>query len=144
MSMLDRIFSRSQSPRDVDSLIRDIADHQRPDDYSEFFRLLPELQLFLPLASPLPESIPQGESIVISAGTEIRARTASVQGLECVVVFTSADHPNLGNDYAGVDGREALRMVGRIPNIGGLLVQSTGTGWVGLDRQKVAHVLSLA
>lgn len=48
MSMLDRIFSRSQSPRDVDSLIRDIADHQRPDDYSEFFRLLPELQLFPP------------------------------------------------------------------------------------------------
>ncbi len=93
MSILDRIFSRSPSPRDVDSLIRDIADHQRPDDYSEFFRLLPELQLFLPLAGPLPESIPRGEKIVISAGTEIRARTASVQGLECVVVFTSADHP---------------------------------------------------
>lgn len=35
-------------------------------------------------------------------------------------------------------------MVERIPNIDGLLVQSTGTGWVGLDRQKVTHVLSLA
>lgn len=106
--------------------------------------MLPELQLFLPLAGPLPASIPRGEKIVVSAGTEIRARTVSVQGLECVLVFTSADHPNLGSDYAGLDGREALQMVERIPNIDGLLVQSTGTGWVGLDRQKVTHVLSLA
>lgn len=144
MSIFDRFFSRSQSPRTVDALIRDIADNQRPEDYSEFFRLLPELQLFLPLAGPLPASIPRGEKIVVSAGTEIRARTVSVQGLECVLVFTSADHPNLGSDYAGLDGREALQMVERIPNIDGLLVQSTGTGWVGLDRQKVTHVLSLA
>ena len=144
MSIFDRFFNRSQSLRTVDALIRDIADHQRPEDYSEFFRLLPELQLFLPLAGPLPTSIPRGEKIVVSAGTEIRARTASIQGLECVLVFTSADHPNLGADYAGLDGREALQMVERIPNIGGLLVQSTGTGWVGLDRQKVTHVLSLA
>ena len=144
MSIFNRLFNRSEAPRTIDALIRDIADHQRPEDYSEFLRLLPELQLFLPLAGPLPANIPRGEKFAVSAGTEILARTASIQGLECVLAFTSADHPNLGADYVGLDGREALQMVERLPKIGGLLVQSTGTGWVGLDRQKVTHILSLA
>ena len=139
-TMFKKLFFKKK--RTIDSLIRDIADHQRPDDYSEFFRRLPTLQLFIPIVGPLPASIPSGERIVIRAGMEIKARTALVQDLECVLAFTSNDNPNLGNDYAGIEGREALQMVLRIPNMGGLLVQSTGTG-VALDRQKVSHVLSM-
>jgi hypothetical protein len=141
--VLKNIFGRSKGRRGIDFLIRDIADHQRPEDYAEFFRLLPELQLFLPIVGSLPAGIPRGDPIVIQAGTEINVRTASVQGLECVLVFTSSDHPNLGADHAGIEGREALRMVMRMPMVG-LLVQSRGTGWVGLDREKVADVFSVA
>ena len=144
MNIFDRIFGRSRVPRDVDSLIRDIADHQRQKDYSEFIHLLPGFRLFLPLAAPLPYGIPSGQEIIVRPEMKICMKTASVQGLECALAFTSASHPDLGSDYVGMDGREVLAVVDRLSGMDGLLVQSTGTAWVVLGRQNVADALRLA
>lgn len=129
-------------PRDTDSLIKDIADHKKAKDYSEFLTLLPNLRLFLPLVGPLPEGIQRGQKITVQDGTEIKARTVSVKNLQLILVFTSATNPKLGADYAEIEGREALQMVLKSPGIDGLLVQSSGTAWVGIDRDKISDVLS--
>ena len=140
--MLKNFFRSSKPNRDINSLLHSIADHKRAEDYSEFFQLLPSLQLFLPLTTPLPNDLPRGEQFQVEAGVEIKAQTVSIKGLECVLVFTSENNPNLGDDYAGIEGREVLQMVLKLPNIDGLVVQSSGTGWVGLDKQKISYVLS--
>ncbi len=124
--------------------MRDIADHQRQEDYAEFFRLLPDLELFMSVVGPLPDNLSRGERIIIQPGTDIKVRTATLNGMEFLVAFTTSAHPNLGKDFAGVEGREALRMVTRSPNVGGLLVQSAGTGWVAFDRKKAADLLAAA
>ena len=131
-----------KSPRDIDSLIKDIADHKKTKDYSEFLALLPNLRLFMPLVGPLPEGIQHGQKITVRQGMELTARTASVKNLQLVLVFTSSSNPELGAEYAEIEGREALQMVLKSPGIDGLLVQSSGTGWVGVDRDTISDVLS--
>ena len=139
--MLHKLLARFTARRDIDALIKDIADHQRPEDYSEFLRLLPGLRLYLPLVGPLPPGL-SGKTFRVSADMSIQTRTASMGAREFALVFTSRAHPNLGSEYAEMEGSEVLRMTLRIPGIEGLLVQSTGTGWVGLDREKISFVLS--
>jgi len=137
-----KLFARFSTRRDVDTLIKDIADHQRPEDYSEFLRLLPRLRLYLPLVGPLPPGLPSGERFQVGADMQLHTRTASIGGQELALAFTSRAHPDLGSEYAEMEGAEALRMTLRVPGIEGLLVQSTGTGWVGLDKEKISFVLS--
>ncbi len=133
----------SLSPaRDPDTLIKDIADHQKEEDYSEFFQLLPSLRLFLPLTAPPPPDFPRGHKVQVPAESNINARTATVQGMECVLVFTSREHPNLGPDYIEMEGHDVLQMVLKVTSVDGLLVQSSGTGWVGLDKHQVSYMLS--
>jgi hypothetical protein len=128
--------------RDVDSLIKDIADNKNAKDYAEFLSLLPNLRLFLPLVGPLPEGFTRGQKITVQDGMEIKARTVSVQSLELILVFTSATNSKLGADYAEIEGREALQMVIKSRAIDGLLVQSSSTAWVAVERDKISDVLS--
>lgn len=128
--------------RDLDTLIKDLADHQKEEDYAEFFQHLPGLRLFLPLTAPLPPGFPRGEKFQVPDGSNINARTATVQGMECVLVFTSRENPNLGPYYVEMEGHDVLQMVLKVDSVDGLLVQSSGTAWVGLDRQQVCYMLS--
>jgi hypothetical protein len=140
--MLRNLFKRPMPDRDVDTLIRDIADHQRAKDYSELFRVLPNLKLFLPLAGKLPTDLPRGGAFQVEAQHQLKAFTALVQGRTCVLVFTSRDNPNFGANYVEIIGDEVMHMVLKLSDVDGLLVQSTGTGWVGLDKQKISDLLS--
>ena len=139
--MLKYFFRKPKPSRDVDSLIKDIADHQRDKDYSELFTRLPTLRLFLPLAAPLPPDLPPGKALEVGPELTVQCRTTSVQGMDCVLTFTSATHPELGPHYAEIEGHEALAMVLKT-SVSGLLIQSSGTGWIGLDKKKIAHVLA--
>lgn len=135
-------FRKPRPARDPDTLIKELADHQKDEDYSEFFQLLPSLPLFLPLTAPLPSEFPRGQKIQVPEGANLTACTAIVQGMECVLVFTSRENPNLGPHYVEMEGRDVLQMVLKVASVDGLLVQSSGTGWVGLDKHQVSYVLS--
>jgi hypothetical protein len=132
----------SKPVRNVDSLINDIADYEKAEDYSELLTLLPNLSLFLSLAEPLPEGIPLGQKIEVKHGMVIKLRTASVQSLKLLPVFTSSTNPKLAKAYGEIEGREVLQMVVKMPDIDGLLVQSSGTAWVIVKRDKISDVLS--
>jgi hypothetical protein len=129
-----------QPLRDIESLIRVLADHALPEDYSDFCRAIPGLRLFLPLVDAAPQSIPRGHQIQIPAGAQLRCRTVSIKGLEFVLAFTSITDARLGANFVEIDGQEALRMVRTMPTVEGLLVQGSGTGWVALDRRKISEL----
>lgn len=141
MTIEDQRLS-SQLNNDVEMLIREIGKHQRPDDYSQFFSLLPGLSLFIRIAGQLPADVQVGKSFQTKAGDEIETFTASVRGLECIVVFTTDDNPRLGSNYLVIEGREALRTVLRLPHVGGLIVQSSGADWILLNKQKISQLVS--
>jgi len=140
--MFKALFGKTKAPRDVNTLIRDIADHQKASDYEDLFRVFPDLSLFMSLVEAPPGAIPLGTKTKVKAGWNLQARSAHIQGRELFLLFTSHTHPKIGPHYAEITGRDALEMCSLAPTIGGLLLQSTGTGWVGLDRQKVLHLLS--
>ncbi|MDR3457742.1 MAG: hypothetical protein P4N60_09875 [Verrucomicrobiae bacterium] len=140
--MFKALFGKPKAPRDIDTLIRDIADHQKALDYEELFRVLPGLSLFMSLVEAPPDAIPRGIKTEVKAGWNLKARSVHLQGHDLFLLFTSSTHPKIGPHFAGITGRDALEMCNRAPVMGGLLLQSTGTGWVGLDRQKVLYLLS--
>ena len=125
---------------DPDTLIKDIADHNREDDLLKLINELPRLPLYFPLAAPLPENMPHGKHTVV-AGEHIKCQTASVHGLECALAFTAPADPGLNPERIMIEGLEACRMVLQT-NLDGLLIQSLGTAWVIIDRKRIEHILS--
>lgn len=140
--MFKNLFGRPKPPRDIDTLIMDIADHQKAMDYEELFRVIPGLRLFISLVNAPPVDVPRDVIIQVKADWGMQAKSVTIQGHDLFLLFTSPTHPQIGPHFAGITGQEALEMCMRAPSMGGLLLQSTGTGWVGLDRQKVTHLLS--
>ena len=125
----------------IDSLINNIADHNREDDFLELVSNLPILPLYFQMAGPVPENLPHGKHIVLEP-EHIEFSTAFVEGLECVFAFTSPADPRLGPErVAMMEGLEALQMVLKT-TLDGLLIQSQGTGWVVIQRWQIEQILS--
>ena len=135
----DSPIDESERGRDLDTLINDIADHNREDDLLELVSSLPMLPLYFSVAGPLPENLPIGKRIALEEHLE--CRTASVQGLECALAFTTPTDPRLNVERIIIDGLEALRMVLKT-NLDGLLIQSSRTGWVVIQRKQIEQILS--
>jgi len=140
--MLRKLFTRNRSPRDLDQLIFDIAEYQRNEDYEEFYARIMSHRFYLSLLSPVDSSVPRGERIVVRADSGMRTRCAEIQGLKLVLFFTTATDARLGEHYAEIEGSEALRMALRSDHTDGALFQNNRSSWVGLDKQKISHVLS--
>jgi hypothetical protein len=136
----DSPVDESERGRDLDTLINDIADHNREDDLLELLNNLSSLRLFFSVAGPVPENLPYGERIVIK-DEHIECRTASIQGLQCALAFTSPADPRLDTERFMTDGLEALRIVLKT-TLDGLLIQSSRTGWVIIQRKQIEQILS--
>jgi hypothetical protein len=129
----------NEPSRDLDTLINDIADHKQENDLLELFRYFPTWRLFLPLVDSVPEDLLHGERITLT-DEHVQFATASVQGLECAITFTSIVGPGLNPErMAMIDGREALQMVLKT-TLDGLLIQSS-TGYVVIQRKQIEQML---
>ena len=137
----DSPVDESEPSRDLDTLITDIADHNRENDSLELFSRLPTLHLFLSLVDPLPEKFSHGERILLQ-NEHLKCHTASVQGLECALSFTSSADPRLNPErLVMIDGLEALQMVLKT-TLDGLLIQSPRNVWVVIQRKQIEQILS--
>jgi hypothetical protein len=139
--VLDRIFGKAKENRDINRLIHDIADHQRTADYRELLARLPKLTLYFPVSQAAAGNLPRGERIQVPSGSNIPLPAVTIDGRTHVLLYASKSDNRLDPGVAEIDGTEALRMVLRIPNSGGLVIQAEGTAWVGIERDKVAYVL---
>ena len=137
----DSPVDESEGSRDLDTLINDIADHNRENDFLELFSRLPTLHLFLSLVDPVPENLRTGERIRVQKG-HLKFHTASVQGLMCALSYTSSADPRLNPEQlAMIDGLEVLQMVLKT-TLDGLLIQSPGNRWLVIQRKQIEQILS--
>ena len=137
----DSPIEESQRSRELDTLINDIADHNRENDFLELLSRLPTFHLFLSLVDPVPENLRREEPIRIQ-NEHLKFHTASVQGLMCALSFTSPADPRLNPEQlAMIDGLEVLQMVLKT-TLDGLLIQSPGNRWVVIQRKQIEQILS--
>ncbi len=142
--MFDRLFGIRRQSRDVNKLIQEIADHNRSAAYAELFRRLPAIKLYFPVSQSAIQTLPKGKPVQVPKDSNLRLPNTVVKGRSFVVLYTSSSDNRLGEHYAEIQGAEALRMVMRIPDVDGLLIQAEGTAWVGIDKDKISHVLGTA
>ena len=128
----------------LDEVIHRTADHHRPADYRELWRLLPAAKLYFPVAQSAAEGLPRGVAIKVGRDSGLRLQRAAVQGRMLAVLYTSPFDERLGEHYAEIEGAEALRMALRMPDSDGLLIQAQGTAWIGIERGNIADVLARA
>lgn len=136
--MLGNLFRR-RSARSLDDLIFDIAEHNRDADFDEFYTRMQSHVFYLPLTGPF--SVPSGTKITVGEG--VLTKYVVMQDMKLFVFFTTDSHPKLGPVFGGIEGGEALRMTLASLDIDGALFQNANVSWIGLNKQKCQHVLSL-
>ena len=144
----DSPANETEQGSELDALITDIADHNREDDLSKLMSQLPTLRLSISVVGSLPENLSAGGSLIrdepvhLDEALHLKCLMGSVQGLKCLVVFTSPTNPRLDPEHTlTIDGRSVLQMV---LNSGsdGLLIQSARTAWVIIQREQIEQILS--
>ena len=127
------MFGFFKDKRDIDQVIFDIAEHQRPRDHERLFQLLQGRELFTPVAS---SNVPfeDGASITVKPGDEINLKTATLpNGMVCIVFYIHRSDPRLGTPYAGFTVRDAFDMVIKT-NADAVLIQNGRDSWVAFPR----------
>jgi hypothetical protein len=113
----------------IDALIAEAARTNAPEDYGSLFSALAGTETFLNLEHELAGAV---STPVFAVGSCQHA----------VLLFTSNDHPRLRRPFAGIVWERALEMTDRMPIADGLIVQSKGSAWVGLNKAKIRELLN--
>lgn len=114
-------FRRKREPRTLDQLIFDIAEQQRPEDYEEFYALLPSQRFH----------------------ARVQPEYADLRGKSFLLFYTAKDHPDLGPLSVEIRGDEALRTTLRSP-ADGAVFQNAQDSWIALDSAKIRFVAQRA
>jgi hypothetical protein len=122
--------------RDINQVIFDIAQYNRPRDHRRLFELLRDRKLFASIASsnvPLED----GRQFIVAAGDNIQLRTGSLpNGMSCVVFYVDRSDSRLGPQSAAMTAREAFEMVLKT-QLDALLIQNAQNSWVAFPRQEL-------
>ena len=122
---------------DLDELVSQAASTQAWEDYERLFDALRGVELYFHVTVNNED----GENGIKRSPVSTPLVSAG-PGLDAVLLFTSRDNANLDKPYAGIVWERALEMLIGMPDADGLIIQSNGTGWVGLDRQGAQSLLS--
>ena len=127
--------------RDLNQLIFDYAEYQRPADKRELIALLKRTELFALLATDAPQ-VPNGTRYVTGPNDSIALKTAQLGDLHCTAFFTDRSiDPRLQQGCISMNGEEALRMVLKA-GADGIVVQGR-TSYFGLDAQGIRDALGV-
>lgn len=133
------MFGFFKDKRDIDQVIFDIAEHQRPRDHERLFQLLQERELFTPIAS---SNVPfeDGASITVKPGDVINLKTAKLpNGMVCIVFYVHRSDSRLGEPFAGFAVRDALDMVIKT-TADAMLIQNVRDSWVAFPRGELPAI----
>lgn len=119
--------------RKVDELVSQAAASNVMEDYDRLFAALEGTELFFNVSTEQDgdKSAPVSTPLV-TAGP----------GLSAVLFFTSRDNANLKKPYGGIVWEKALEMLVKMPQADGLIIQSGGKDWIGLDKEKAKSLLA--
>jgi hypothetical protein len=133
------MFGFLRDRRDIDQVIFDIAEHQRPRDHARLFRLLHGRQLF---ASVESSNVPfeDGRQLVVGSGDDIQLKTGRLpNGMSCAVFYVDRNDARLGPQYVGLTAPAAFEMVSKT-TVDALLIQNTHDSWVAFPRLELARL----
>jgi len=133
------MFGLGKDGRDLDQVIFDIAEHQRPGDHERLFRLLRGRELYVRvLASSIPSS---GQTHVVGTNDVILVEQARLpNGLRCAAFFVHKSDARLGLHFVAMTSAEAFRMVERSPDLDALLIQNARQSWVAFLRAELPRI----
>lgn len=110
----------------LDASVKIANESGSPSDYGALFSALLGEELFFSTSE-------DGQSaLLIPVGDDQKA----------IRLFTSRSAPLLGETYAGIKWEDALRMVTKMPEVSGLIVQNSGDQWIAIDEDAVKALLS--
>lgn len=123
----------------LNELIWEIAEHQREEDYLELYERLRRAIVCLPVNKD--HAHPAGWKVPVGEASNLKTSVAEVQGLKVVPVFIDPRDQRLIESFVLIDAIEALRMVLRMPEADGLLIQNREISWVAFDTEKIRWIL---
>ena len=128
--------------RDLESLIYDIAENQRNEDYVALYDRLQTTTLFLPVdADSLPARIAPGEKYVVTSADCIKMPLAFVPEIgDCAPIATHRNCRMLERGYVEVTWFDFLRLVARLPGSPGALLQGVRS-WIVFDSGRVTYIM---
>src|SRR5690348_8731899 len=127
VNVLFSFFKKHPRPdsRDLEQVIYDIAEHNRDEDFQLFYRLMAVREVFLPIVkASIPAPAQPGVPYVVGPTDRLAIRT--VRGPDdqpWAFATTQPTHPHLAGEFAGMSWLEFLRMVMKINEVRGALLQ---------------------
>lgn len=71
----------------------------------------------------------------------MRISMANVPEGRLALFFTTKNDPRRGPKFAGIPLIKALEMAQGMPEVDGLMIQSSGDGWIAMDKKMMAEVI---
>lgn len=128
---------------DLERKIWETAEYQKDEDYYLLYSLLRTRQVFMPVdASSLPPDFESGQSICVGDTDNIRVYHVSVGDIPepFIPAATKVNNKLLNEAFVEIAWIDILRMVERISNVGGVLLQGDES-WVAFDRERISYIL---
>ena len=136
---------RKQSERDLEQVIFDFAECKKDDDLQLLCRLMLKREVYVPIdTNTVPVAARPGVPYVTGAGDKLFFRAVEIPGNGLwAPAATKPTHRLLSQGYAGMPWLGFLDMTRKIESMRGVYLQGE-TSWVAMDKEKIAHVLSLS
>jgi hypothetical protein len=136
---------KKKDERDIEQVIFDFAEYKKDEDFQLLCRLMQNREVYVPIDSnTVPAAARPGVPYVTGAGDRLLFRAVEIPGNGMwAPAATKPTHRLLAQGYAGMPWLGFLDMARKVESMRGAYLQGE-TSWVAMDRQKIAHVLSLS
>lgn len=135
---------KPQGERDLEQVIYDVAEHHREEDRELVYRLMTDREVYLPVVpGTLPAAAVPGVPYVTSATDQLGISLVELPGNgRWAPAMTLRTHPLLVGTCIGMPWQGLLKMVQRLPDARGVVLQGQRS-WMVLDQERVAYLLAL-
>jgi len=133
-----------QDERDLEQVIFDFAEYKKEEDLQILCRLMRNRLVYVPIdTNTVPAAARPGVPYVTGEGDKLLFRSVEIPGHGLwAPAATKPTHRLLSQGYAGMTWLGFLDMTRKIETMRGAYLQGE-TSWVAMDKEKIAHVLSL-
>lgn len=115
----------------IDELIRTAAQQQSPETKWHLFSALRGVELFF------PRTTVEHEGKRVNATPLLRLP----DGTNAMMLYTSKDHPDLPNTFAGGAFEDALTAALSMPDLDWVIVCNSTSQWVAITKQEISAIL---